>query len=235
MKKNKQNYRLTAAALIAALIIPLINTILLGAVNISVSTNVIYPEIVSDIIEYAMEIIGVICVFATASCICTAVIKNESKTPVAAIAISSVPILYIAAMIVDLAFYSNSALGSAYILTNGVNCTFELVRILLLLLVCSIVRRSAQKKQRENSLELFSLKGSLSRAIIFSSITIFITLIVADAVETLTLLIEFGGPQNTNELVYLILPYITAIVYSLLGYLLMYLTMKLIYKKGKVK
>ena len=101
---------------------------------------------------------------------------------------------------------------------------YELIRTLAVLLVVLLVVRKAVKKGREETLAVFSLKGTYSRAVAASTFVVFLSFILSNVTETVSLLSEYGAPQNTSETVTLILPYPSSIVYSLLGYLLACLT-----------
>ena len=235
MMRSKTNRRLLIAAVLSAAVIPLLNTTVLGSIYIYVISDITYPELLSEVIGYASELLATACVFAFAACIACSAVRERNQKIVPLIGFISVPVLYIAVAIVDYSFYAGSAVNASYVIFNLLNCIFELARLAVVTLICLLAAKRARRKNRIDSLELFSAEGALSRAVIFSALAVFVSLIITDLTETVPLLAQYGAPVNTNELIYLILPYPTSIVYSLLGYLLMYVVASGIYRTKKPK
>ena len=242
--KEKSNTRLILTAAVSSLILPVLNTIILGALNTIVSSDIAYPESMSSAISFISTLISYACIFVSSACVACEVCASKSKSGTAKrsaaariMMFAGVPLTYIAAGAVDYGFYGSSALGAQYLLFSGVSVLYELIRTLAVLLVVLLVVRKAVKKGREETLGVFSLKGTYSRAVAASAFVVFLSFIISNVTETLSLLYEYGAPQNTSETVTLILPYPSSVVYSLLGYLLACLTagfvMKNIFAKEK--
>ena len=244
--KEKPNTHLTLTAAVSSLILPVLNTVILGALNTIVSSDIAYPDSLSSAISFISMLISYACIFVSSACVACEVCASKSKdrtTKKSAMArimaFAGIPLTYIAAGAVDFGFYGSSALGAQYLLFSGVSVLYELIRTLAVLLVVLLVVRKAVKKGREETLAVFSLKGTYSRAVAASTFVVFLSFILSNVTETVSLLSEYGAPQNTSETVTLILPYPSSIIYSLLGYLLACLTagfvMKnTIKKEGKV-
>ena len=64
MPTHIQKRRLFVILLATAIILPLINTFVLGVALTITSSDIVYPEIVPEIIGYASEILSVACLFA---------------------------------------------------------------------------------------------------------------------------------------------------------------------------
>lgn len=220
--KIKTDSRLTLAAVICAVLLPLLNASLLGSFMVITETDVAYPERVSQVIQYAKELISVLCVFASAGCLAYASALERSKRAVFTICAVSVPIIYLTSALVDMGFYGDSAFSAIYLIPMVINCCFEIIRYAIVMLIASRLGRRARTKGQRPALELFSLDGMLSKAAVYSVLTVFITLIVTSLTDTISLLAEYGAPVNSSELTYLILPYITSIVYSVIGYFVVY-------------
>lgn len=221
--KKKNHSRIVFITFFAALILPLINVILLGSLSVITGSDIVYPEMLSQALQYLKELINVMCVFAASGCLAFSQILDRRIKTVRTICLVSVPVNYLAAAMVDMGFYGDSAFSTVYLLPMLINCIFELARYLVVILVASRVGRAAQKSKRAMTLELFSLEGTMSRTAVFTTLTVFITLIVTSLTDTISLLAEYGAPLNSSELTYLIVPYPTAIVYSVIGYLVIFL------------
>lgn len=221
--KKKNHSRIVFITFFAALILPLVNVILLGSLSVITGSDIVYPEMLSQALQYLKELINVMCVFAASGCLAFSQILDRRIKTVRTICLVSVPVNYLAAAMVDMGFYGDSAFSTVYLLPMLINCIFELARYLVVILVASRVGRAAQKSKRAMTLELFSLEGTMSRAAVFTTLTVFITLIVTSLTDTISLLAEYGAPLNSSELTYLIVPYPTAIVYSVIGYLVIFL------------
>ncbi len=228
MPTHTQKRRLLLTMLVTALILPIINTFVLGAALTITSSDIAYPEIVPEIIGYASEILSVACLFASGAAAAVAASWRKSGAVYYIIFFLSPPVIYLSMILLDRIFYGSSVLTAQYISYCITSCLYELLRSAVLLAVARLIRRRADQKRRDYSLELFSVKGRLSRAIVFSSLVLFLSLVLSSLTETISLLVDVGAPINTTELIYLVLPYPTALVYSLLGYLLMYLVARLI-------
>lgn len=231
MNKKNQGWFLTVITFVIAVLIPLANTFLLGPIRIAVGSDIAYPEIMTQLLSYIIEIISVACVFAYAACIACAFVHGIAKKAVTLICVLSIPFIYIASAAVDYLFYGGSAIGTSYFIYSLISCLFELLRLAAVSVVCFLVKRAGDKKGRDDTLELFSLNGKMSRAAVFTSATVFVSLLITKMTDTVMLLVEYGAPINKSETVYLIAPYVTVLVYSVLGYLLIYVISSMVLKR----
>ena len=218
MKKHRILTCLTVCTVFFAVVIPLLNTTVLGSLYISFSSDVAIPVMLSETINYISLLIDVAAAYGLLSCLAYAVIAGQNRRTVILFALLSAPVVYAATMLVDLAFWSRSVLNVSYILSNLTNCVYELVRIAVVLIVC--IRIAAGRHSA--GLELFSMSGNLSRGLVGVTAVMTGFMLAANAAETVTLLITVGAPINISEKIYLIMPYVTTAIYTILGYLFMY-------------
>lgn len=228
MKRTES--KLVAALILTAIVIPVLNVAVLGSLAVMTENDVAYPDRVPQVISYAKEIIGVVSVFASAGLLAFAFALRKSAKTAAWICFLSVPFTYLSAGLCDMAFYGTRAFSLVYVLPMVVNCVFECLRYFIVIIIARRIGSGARKSGRSFGLEVFSTDGALSRAAVFTTITVFITLIITSLTDTVALLAEYGAPVNSGEATYLILPYITAVVYSMIGYFAVYAAGKAVLK-----
>lgn len=221
--KKKDHSRIVSVTIFAAILVPLVNVALLGSLSVITGTDVVYPEILSQAIQYIKELVNILCVFAASGCLAFSHVLGRKARAVRIICVVSVPVTYLAAAFVDMAFYGGRAFDSVYLIPMLINSGFEIARYLIVVLISLRIKKSAVRSGREFSFELFSLEGAFSRAAVFTTLTVFATLIITSLTDTISLLIEYGAPLNSGELTYLIVPYPMAIVYSVIGYFVIFL------------
>ena len=161
--KKKDHSRIVSATIFAAILVPLVNVALLGSLSVITGTDVVYPEILSQAIQYIKELVNILCVFAASGCLAFSHVLNRGTRAVRIICVVSVPLTYLAAALVDMAFYGGRAFDSVYLIPMLINSGFEIVRYLIVVLISLRIKKSAVRSGREFSLELFSLEGTFSR------------------------------------------------------------------------
>lgn len=218
MKNNRLISPLTVCTLLFAIAVPLVSTTVLGGLYINLSSDITIPPLLPEIINYVSMLIDVAAVYALMACLSFAVIADKNRRLVVLLALISPPVVYAVTMLVDLAFWSRSILSVSYILSNATNCIYELIRSAVVLFVCARIA----KKQHPEGLELLAKRGNLSRGLIAVTAVMAAFMLAANAAETVTLLMTVGAPINVSETVYLVMPYITTMIYTILGYLFMY-------------
>lgn len=213
----KLENKLTAAAVISAIVIPVCNTAILGSLGVITGNDVAYPERLSQILNYAKEIINILSLFISSVVLSYSFALKKSAKASALICFLSIPTVYFTASMVDLGFYGTQAVSAVYVIPMLINSIFEALRYLLVIAASiNIVKKPCS----DRNLEVFSFGSHLSRCTVITSIIIFCTLLISNATDTISMLIEYGAPINSSELTYLITPYLTAIVYTAAGYLL---------------
>ena len=117
--KEKPNTHLTLTAAVSSLILPVLNTVILGALNTIVSSDIAYPDSLSSAISFISMLISYACIFVSSACVACEVCASKSKdrtTKKSAMArimaFAGIPLTYIAAGAVDFGFYGSSALGA---------------------------------------------------------------------------------------------------------------------------
>ena len=224
---DKRKKRVFASALVMSLIIPVLSTLLIGGATIITSSDIAYPEWVPEMLSFASSLVGRFCVFASCACAAAEILLGKGFFA-RILALLSPPLSYLASIIVDAGFYGFDALGSQYLMFTLTGALYEIARNAAVIVILVLFVKYSRRAGRTDEPEYFSLKGRSSCAAAISSAVIFVSLLIPCVIETCTLLSEYGAPQNTSETVTLVLPYPSTVIYSLLGYLLTCLIIRLI-------
>ncbi len=231
---KKLNMRVVVATLIASILIPIFNIVVLGSIRIESASNVIFPLIVSEIVKYATWIIDIACLFAAYACVGYAYAERRSRLTASLIVVASIPIAYLASGILDAVYFGKNAISASYIAYSLNSGVFELIRFGCLLLVQALVAKQKATESNKSRLELLSVNGRLSKMCVAGTVVTALFMFLSTAFETATLLLEYGAPVNFTETVSLISPYITTTIFVILGYFLTYAVMKLLVRINRV-
>ena len=223
MKSNTTGRRLLIAALIAAIAVPILNTAVIGSVTTVLASDVMIPPILSAVLSFVSEFITLASAFAAAACLSFACTAGILRRWIILITALSAPIAYITAVIVDISFYGTTVMKPAYITFSIVSCFFELLRYALVLVIALLIARAAEKRGMAGTLELLSVTGTLSLSALSAAGVTGISMLLSNISETVSLLTRYGAPANTSETLTLISPYITTVIFTILGYFLSYL------------
>ena len=223
MKSNTTGRRLLIAALIAAIAVPILNTAVIGSITTVLASDVMIPPILSAVLSFVSEFITLASAFATAACLSFACTAGILRRWIILITALSAPAAYITAVIVDISFYGTTVMKPAYITFSIVSCFFELLRYALVLVLALLIARAAEKRGMAGTLELLSVTGTLSLSALSAAGVTGISMLLSNISETVSLLTRYGAPANTSETLTLISPYITTVIFTILGYFLSYL------------
>ena len=223
MKSNTTGRRLLIAALIAAIAVPILNTAVIGSVTTVLASDVMIPPILSAVLSFASEFITLASAFAAAACLSFACTAGILRRWIILITALSAPAAYITAVIVDISFYGTTVMKPAYITFSIVSCFFELLRYALVLVIALLIARAAEKRGMAGTLELLSVTGTRSLSALSAAGVTGSSMLLANISETVSLLTRYGAPANTSETLTLISPYITTVIFTILGYFLSYL------------
>ena len=212
MKMKSSSRRLTLITLIAALAIPLINTVGVWSLYKIFDSNIAYPVWSSSLTYYIYSALNVLCTYAVALCVAYSTATRVRRLPIVLTAAASVVIVYAATVSVDVAFYGTGALTASYIRYNTVLCLYELLRLGAVMLTAALLSRKVCGK-------------TLLWVCTASTLVVFAFTLISSAADTISILHQAAqvypnwGPQNISEWMTLLMPYVTAAIYALAGYL----------------
>ncbi|MBQ2765534.1 MAG: hypothetical protein IJF48_00920 [Clostridia bacterium] len=212
MKTKTCARRLTLITLITALAIPLINTVGVWSLYKIFDSDIAYPVWSSSLTYYIYSALNVLCTYAVALCVAYSTAARVRRLPTVLIAAASAVIVYTATVAVDVAFYGTGALDASYIRYNAVLCLYELLRLGAVMLTAALLSRRARGKK------LFWVCTA-------STLVVFAFTLVSSAADTVSILLQAAqvysdwGPKNISEWMTLLMPYVTAVIYALAGYL----------------
>ncbi len=224
MSAISANRRFTGLLLIAVLV-PIASKAALGSLQTVLSSDITVPAVLPQILGYLSELLAVACAFAGFSCIAhTCLQRGKSLYRWVPLLIGGGILLCgITGIITNLILWGNAAGSPASLLYSALNIAFELLRMLLVVLCCRRIgklARASGDSRIDEAPEFFSLAVPSSRCAAAITLLTAASLILVHIPETVSLLMTYGSPQNSSELVYLIFPYAAALIYSLIGYLL---------------
>ena len=223
MKSSITGRRLLITALVAAIVIPILNTAVLGSITTVLASDVMIPAAASSVLGFVSELITLAAAFAAAACLSFAGVTGILRRWIILIAALSVPAAYITAAIVDIAFYGTTVLSAAYLAYSAVSILFELLRYAMVLVSALLISRAAERRSMPMTLELLSVRGALSLSALSAAAVTGISMLLSNITETVSLLVQYGAPANSSETLTLVSPYITTVIFAILGYFLSYL------------
>ncbi|MBE6610875.1 MAG: hypothetical protein E7632_00165 [Ruminococcaceae bacterium] len=231
MKSDRLHTRLFVMSLITMYALPLLNIAVISPLSATFYSNIIYPAVLGDIFSYLYTALGIVSVFAGASCLVYAVTAGRDRLLTALLCGVSIPVQYGVIALVDAWIYGKAQLTAAYAVYSVSSALFELLRFGIILLVCTAAAVRAKKKNLPMSLELLSFDGALSRGNFWGAAVITAFMLFSNISETLSLLLGIGAPVNMSETLTLISPYIITAISAILGYFLMHLLMRMLHGK----
>ncbi len=222
MKANHMDKRLLAVILIGGVLLPLVCTAVLGPLRTYFSSDVMMSAEIPLTIGFLYDMLNIAAIYASHACIAYALTKRAAVLPTLLIIGGMVPLIYIVSAIVDVSFFGAAVIDPAYILYCVISCLTELVRLFLAAGLCALILRYDAKRGSECTVELLSLHGTLSKTGVAVTLVAAGFMLISNITETIALFAEFGAPINTSETISLISPYITTVIYAILGYFLVY-------------
>ncbi len=233
MKTEKLLSRLLSVTLAAALAIPLINTVLIRSLGIYFAADPLtYGYTVTDVLGYIYNFINIIATFAVSGSIGYSVVTKKQRGAVILAAAVSLVIVYGAGIICEI-IVDGRVLGAAYIVENVSNLAVELIRYGIVMLVAWLTERHAAKKEVSFELEVLSFRGALSRSAVFTALCVAFMIFTSLGIDTFMLVYNYGTPTDFSEIMELVMPYVTALIYSILGYFACYTVMRIADKPAK--
>lgn len=214
MKEKRSLNILVLITFIAALALPLINTVGVGSLYTICSSDIAVPQTVSMLLNLLYTAINVLASYAVAACVGYSIAEKRSRLAVILIAALSLLPVYFAVACVDSSFYGNSFVSLPYIMFNLFNCGVELLRLGIVILAAFIFCKNVRRV------------CAVCPTVMFLWVTAF------NVYETASLIINIGAPENIADVLELAKPHITAIIYYIFGLLLTRLLVW-IFERGK--
>ena len=209
-------------AVIVAVFMPVLNSLILQTVLLSVDGNIAYTEL-SSALETVLKILSPLTTYANYGILACAAAYYGTKAPaVIALCFSAQPLSLLCQVVSYLAASGNQLRSLVNLaLDCAINLLFQAVIFGILLLV------GRKKLHTEQNKEIFAtLNGKL-----IGKRDIFLYLIIPPAVfggiqfllVLLTVIIDFldpslGLPQNAGEVIYIVTELITPLIFLVLGY-----------------
>lgn len=215
MKTKQYTVRLTVITIIAALAVPIINTVGVWSLYKILDSDIAYPLWSSSLVYYIYSALNMLCTYAIAFCVAYSIAAHVRRLPTVLTAVASAVLVYAATIAVDVAFYGASAVDASYIRYNAVLCLYELLRFGVVVLAAVLLSHRARGEHKIHR-----------HVCTVSTLVVFAFVLISSAADTVSILHQAAqlysdwGPQNISEWMTLIMPYITAVIYALLGYLL---------------
>lgn len=233
MKTEKALPRILAVTLICALAVPLVNTAVVRSLGIYFAADPLtYGYTLTDALGYIYNFINIISTFAVSGCIAYSAVTKRNCLAVMITAVISLAAVYAAGIVGEVVIDSH-VIAAADIVENLLNFVIETVRYGVVLAAALLTGRRAAKKGEPLRLEVLSFNGALSRSSIVTALCVAVMVILSMGIETFMLVYNYGAPTDFSEIMELVMPYITVLIYSILGYFACYAVMLAAKKPAK--
>ena len=223
-KKRSPINNLSFTITCAVLIFPLLNVLLFRGLGLFFLTEpTIYPKFIPDVFALIFEYVSGILTFFPPLCITYSIITGKRIVTSAVLSIFSVPLIYVIRVLEDVLINSQT-LYVGLIKT----ALFDWLSVLVCygLIAVAAVLISKRSKPSEVGIELFSLKGALSKGIAASTAITLLVSALQSAAETYVAVRTEGAPTNFSDILELTSPYIALLIEAFIAYIAAYFTIK---------
>lgn len=234
-KANSAGKRLLIAVILFGAVVPLFSTAVLGPARTALASDIMVPAIIPSLMGFIANALDLAALYAAYACVGYAAASGRKMTAVLLIAGLPLPVIYMVSVLADKAFYGSVIVGAGVIVYSVISCIVEFLRLAAAAGICMLVVRQARKRVCPESLEILSVRGIYSRTAAAASLVMTISLLISNLIETVTLLIEIGAPVNMSETLSLISPYITTVIWAILGYFIVYLVLRMLVRDESIK
>ena len=205
--------RLTILTLIAAFVIPMLNTVVVWPLYITVNSDIAYADWVSDVMYTVYSALDILLIYAMAVCLAYAFVKKGERLKISLIVALSLIVVCAVAVWVDVYYNGSQILTSKFIGYNAIRVSLDAMRLLCAALVSVWF---AVWRGGENSCAVCRISTGV----------ILLSEFIMNLIETLSIFRETAkeyenwAPQNIAESLTIITPYIYMMIYFILGYFL---------------
>ncbi len=166
---------------------------------------------------FLYEFFVVLLSFFPPVCIAYSVLTKRSRLAAALVCVLSVPVIY-AAMTVENSVIDSRSVSAADLAEMGLGWLSVIVCYLLVYAASAFVGAKSKKAPRE--IELFSLKGLLSRGACTAVLVTALFSAAQRAVETAVIVKQLGAPDYFSEVLELVTPYVIILVGGFAAYVI---------------
>lgn len=203
--------------------LPLFNNILLVSIHNAIYGDIMYKTL-ADVLDITINILSMFTFYLSLGMLINALLRKNILQNQSYIII----ILYIISIIIvyvsDFIFAMNLISFTVFLILALAG---DILIFITTLFVCNnTVRRYKITQSEKLSLngKFISLKAPVLKTIFIMTIVIFAFNFISNTVETVLLIVDYGFPSNTTEILYLLEPYFSYIIYAVAGYLTMLVT-----------
>ena len=220
--------------LFLCLLLPLLNHFGLQLLYArEINGNVAYSGI-APVIENVIEFFNVVSVFSGYALITYSVMRYSVTESRGLLLVGTLCTAFMQLLPLAVAFFSLTGnLFSAnigFLLVNALlNCIIFILLLLAVFAIAAVVRVRWQMNEKNKGIpvsapldgSIFSLKHPSLRVILFSSLLYFSAALLQAIPVTAADFSEYGLPMNMNEFVYIVEPYLSAVLFFFIGYFVM--------------
>ena len=231
---GKTKKALLYAMLLLCLFLPLLNHFGLQLFYaLEIDGNVAYKKIAPFVVN-VIEFFNAVSVFSSYAIVVYPVMHGTMRDTKPLLILGSVCTAVMQLLPLGVAYFSLTdnlfSLNVKILLLNVLlNTVIFLLLFLAVFAIAAIVRVRWGLSEKNKGVpvgapignRIFSLKNASLRTLLFSALLYFCVALAQAIPATAADFSEYGLPMNMNELVYIIDPYVTAILYFLIGYFVM--------------
>ncbi len=234
-KQSKPTARYVILMLLLCLLPTLLRSLILQPAAVYIEGDVLRES------EYATlsgvsDFISAVALFTALGCLIAAIFERRKR------ALGAVLIIFafcegIAALLAAFWQYrlqTNPSLGAGYFALYAFSgMLVDALITAAVLLAAKWLRDRAAEKGRVDIAPrglIFRRDNPANLAGIAATLLVFVTTVIRELTVTLPLLIEYGAPINRTELIWLLEPYMMAVIYLLVGYAMTALTLMVLVK-----
>ena len=228
-KRTKRT--LLLSMLILCLLLPLLNHFGLQLLYArEIDGNIAYRS-AAPVIENLIEFFNVVTVFSSYAVIVYPVMHGSIHETKPLLILGAVCTLLMQFFPLGVAYFALTenlfALNVGYLLLNAVlNAVIFLLLFFAVFAIALVVRIRWPMNEKNNGIpvgapiggKVFSLKHPSLRTLLFTALLYFAVALAQAIPSTVADFSEYGLPMNMNELVYILDPYVTSILYFFIGY-----------------
>ncbi len=229
MSKFKFHKRILIVTLIVTVVIPQINALLIRTLGLIGKKELWNSELV-NLINGVYDFINAISLFAVAACITYAMIVRKHRVLIPVIVVVAVTLVHASGIFMGHLINETAIIDSKGTLAIDMGRMVSVwVQYGVIILTAVIVSKCVGRRKTKDEIELLSVHGPLSLGAVVTTLTASATLFGMRIIETVNYIISKAA-YDTLDFVF---PYITALIYCVLGYFVVYTVTRIIEKKPK--
>jgi len=222
-KTHKKTHNMLWIGAIACVILPILNSFLLSFVYAYYMDGNIMFQNYNAIVSSLSDFINIICIFAGYALVVRSIFMYTlAKSGI--YLLFNIVLYFIqqasAVAITAMTTVCTSDQILAYAMYGVMNLLLNSAVLAIVMLIVIFMRSFAVKRELPlyPSSQIFDLRFPLNRCVFFVALFFFVRSLTSGVINTVSLISEFGGPQNSAELMTLLTPYVEAVIYSVIGY-----------------